>query len=213
MKNILKKSIYFIIPLGFFVVFGALYLNYFDKGDFVVWLNDHHTTFGDFFFRFATYIGDGNFTVVVAFALLLYRPYWFIQFLSAVLSNALVIYILKREVFNFDRPLRVLSHIEPVAVKSVEIHETYSFPSGHTNSIFVLGFIMTLLLKDKKWGAFFFFLTIATAISRMYLFQHFFMDVYAGGILGVLLSMLTFYWIDQTKLKNNKRLQKSLFGR
>ena len=213
MGNILKKSVYFTIPLLFFVLFGAIYLSFFNKGDLVIWLNDHHTSFGDVFFKIATYIGDGSFAAIIAVLILLYRPYWFVQFLTAVLSNAIVIYILKREIFNFDRPLRALAHIKPCVVEGVEIHEIYSFPSGHTNSMFVLGLVMTLLLKNKKWGIFFFGLSMATAVSRMYLFQHFFMDVYAGGLIGVVISLFTFYWIDKSNLKNNPRLQKNVFGR
>ena len=133
--------------------------------------------------------------------------------MPTVLLNAIVTYILKREIFNFDRPLRALAHINPLAVDGVEIHEIYSFPSGHTNSIFVLGTIMTLLLKNKRWGIFFFGLAMATTISRMYLFQHFFVDVYVGGLIGILLSLLTFYWINKTNLKNKPRLQKSLISK
>jgi membrane-associated phospholipid phosphatase len=209
-NKIVKKSVYFTIPLVFFVLSGALYFSFLNKGDAVIWFNNHHSAFGDVFFKYATYLGDGKFTAAIAVGLLLYRPYWFIQFLTAVLSNAVVVYILKREIFNFDRPLRVLSNITPTAVEDVHIHEIYSFPSGHTNSTFLLGIVMTLLLKDKKWGIFFFFIAMATAISRMYLFQHFFMDVYVGGLIGVLISILTFYWVDKSNLKNKGRLQQGL---
>lgn len=210
MNKILKKSVFFIIPVVVFTLFGIFYFSLLNKGDAVIWLNEQHSPFGDIFFKLATFLGDGIFTALVIIALLLYRPYWFIQLLTAVLSNAVVIYILKRHVFNFNRPLRVLSDIKPNLVEGVKIHEIYSFPSGHTNSAFVLGLVLTLLVKDKKWGIFFFLIALSTAISRMYLFQHFFMDVYAGALVGVIISLLTFYWIDKSNLKNRERLQKSL---
>jgi membrane-associated phospholipid phosphatase len=208
-NKILKKSVFFIIPVVVFTLFGIFYFSLLNKGDAVIWLNEQHSPFGDIFFKLATFLGDGIFTALVIIALLLYRPYWFIQLLTAVLSNAVVIYILKRHVFNFNRPLRVLSDIKPNLVEGVKIHEIYSFPSGHTNSAFVLGLVLTLLVKDKKWGIFFFLIALSTAISRMYLFQHFFMDVYAGALIGVFISLLTFYWIDKSDLKNRYRLQKS----
>lgn len=210
MNKILKKSVFFIIPVVVFTLFGIFYFSLLNKGDAVIWLNEQHSPFGDIFFKLATFLGDGIFTALVIIALLLYRPYWFIQLLTAVLSNAIVIYILKRHVFNFNRPLRVLSDIKPNLVEGVKIHEIYSFPSGHTNSAFVLGLVLTLLVKDKKWGIFFFLIALSTAFSRMYLFQHFFMDVYAGALVGVIISLLTFYWIDKSNLKNRERLQKSL---
>ncbi len=212
MNNLLKKSIYFIIPLLLFVVVGIFYFIYFQKGDAVIWFNNHHTRFGDFFFKNATYLGDGVFIGVVILLLLVIRPYWFVQLLTATLANTLVVYVLKRNIFNYDRPLRVLSYIDPVQIEGVRIHEIYSFPSGHTDTAFLLAFVLTLLVSNKKWGIVLFFLALSTAVSRMYLFQHFFMDIYAGALIGVFVSLIIFYLIDKTSLKNKKRLNQPFWG-
>lgn len=211
MYKIVKKSIYFTIPLILFALLGIVYFSFLNKGDAVIWLNNKHSPFWDMYFKAATFIGDGAFIAIVCISLLILRPYWFIQLLTAILSNTIVIYILKREIFNFYRPSKILLNIEPVLVEGIRIHEKYSFPSGHTNSMFVLGIILTLLIPNKKWGFFFFFLAFSTAISRMYLFQHFFMDVYAGGLTGFLISLITFHLFDKTKLKDNHKLHSPIW--
>jgi len=212
LNKLLKKSIYFIIPMSVFILFGVFYFTCFQKGDAVIWFNNHHSEFRDVFFKYATYLGDGVFIGIIILLFLMFKPYWFVQLLTATLANTLVIYVLKREVFNYDRPLRVLSHIKPVAIDGVEIHEIYSFPSGHTDTAFLLAFVLTLLLVNKKWGIVLFFLALSAAVSRMYLFQHFFMDVYVGALIGVFVSMITFYLIDKLSLKNKKRLNQPFWG-
>lgn len=40
-----------------------------------------------------------------------------------------------------------------------------------------------------------FVLALLAAYSRIYLSQHFFADVYAGSLIGVLTTILVYYWL------------------
>ena len=73
-----------------------------------------------------------------------------------------------------------------------------SFPSGHTMSAFALFGLVALLLPQKKSVALvILFLAVLVGISRVYLIHHFFIDIYAGSIIGALLALI----IYQTWLK------------
>ena len=59
----------------------------------------------------------------------------------------------------------------------------YSFPSGHTMSSFAAAAAIGLM--NKKHAAWAYVLASLIAFSRMYLYVHFFTDVLAGALLGV----------------------------
>jgi membrane-associated phospholipid phosphatase len=75
-------------------------------------------------------------------------------------------------------------------VDGVTIHVANSFPSGHTISAFSLALVLALYLKNKYWGGILCFCAILVAYSRMYLFQHFCVDIFVGSMLGVALSAM-----------------------
>ena len=98
-------------------------------------------------------------------------------------------------------------------VPGLEVLRYNSFPSGHTAGAFGLFFMLSLLLHDKRWSALFFIIALLVGISRVYLLEHFFRDVYAGSMVGVGISTifyLTFvrsgfynslHWKDKALLK------------
>lgn len=75
--------------------------------------------------------------------------------------------------------------------------DTGSFPSGHTSNIFSLAFLLSNFYETNIIITSILFLIAATvAASRLFLGKHYFIDVFAGGILGVLLTYLgSIIWI------------------
>lgn len=79
-----------------------------------------------------------------------------------------------------------------------EVHDGYSFPSGH--STFVALFFLALIYVINKKGiitAVGIFAIIAVSISRLILGAHFVTDVVAGVLLGsIVVDFMKIYYID-----------------
>jgi len=69
---------------------------------------------------------------------------------------------------------------------------------------------------NKKYALFLFVVLAVTAgFSRIYLMQHFFIDVFAGALIGTATSFITIQLFNKylPKLKANQKLQKGLLKR
>lgn len=70
----------------------------------------------------------------------------------------------------------------------VHMPTSWSFPSGHTSSSFA--FATAVFANNKKWGIGAFILAAAIGFSRIYLGVHYFTDVLAGAVLGVVYGVI-----------------------
>ncbi len=61
----------------------------------------------------------------------------------------------------------------------------WSFPSGHTGSVFAVAAVM-IAWMPKRWGIPAFLLAILIALSRLYVGVHYPTDVLAGAIIGLM---------------------------
>jgi membrane-associated phospholipid phosphatase len=77
-------------------------------------------------------------------------------------------------------------------VPGVDMNELNSFPSGHTTAAFSLYTLLALLLGRKQYGWVWVVLATLVGLSRVYLLQHFWMDILAGAMIGTFFSTLLF---------------------
>lgn len=131
----------------------------------------------------------------------------------AEVMAAIVVRIVKL-CFNMPRPITFFSQlaaygypeyadydIHAILVDGVAMREWMSFPSGHTSTFFVF-FTMSFLLMSKKktsidlWSGIFtiscLICALAGGYSRIYLSQHFLLDVCAGSVIGVLSATMIY---------------------
>ena len=110
-----------------------------------------------------------------------------------------------KKIFFSDmvRPANVFSDIyELYLVPGVNIHHFNSFPSGHTASAVGIFFMPSLMTKNKSLQFLFFLIALLTAYSRVYLSQHFLVDIYFGSLISTIICLLMFYW--GMKWRNSK---------
>ncbi|KYG73646.1 MULTISPECIES: phosphatase PAP2 family protein [Roseivirga] len=196
-------AIYFVLG-GILMVFTA-------HGDVVLWLNDNHSVFSDFFFKYWTHVGDGFVLAIVALGYLFLNYHKFLTLLIAIVFQTIFVHIFKQWLYAgeprpklyFEDQLDTLNFVDGVTVRSFD-----AFPSGHTASAFTLAFFLMLVIRSTTWRVVFFFSAVLVGVSRMYILQHFARDVYFGSLFGIL-SVVLAYMIMAPKSEYPK-LQKGL---
>jgi len=193
----------------------SLPLFFYPKGTFLLWFNQQHTPFLDTFFKYATYIGDGIVPAVIILLLLFVNFYRTIVFTSAIFLETLIVQGLGKQ-WLFSHLVRPKNYFgEDVVlnfVEGVNVYGHHTFPSGHTGVAFVwLGFLA--LSINRKWGIPLFLVAFLASLSRVYIFQHFFVDIYFGSLIGTASVLIAQYFFQQkTTLAEKAGWQKGIFG-
>lgn len=177
-----------------------------DQGALLIQLNEHRSPGGDLFFRWFTKVGEGFGYLAVFLLLLVYKRQaaWGVPLLGVAVS--LVAWVGKT-LFQHPRPYLyfeqqgLLAQLE--LIPGVKMHKGLtSFPSGHTMAAFALFTFLALCFPRKPWLSLTCFcIALLVGVSRMYLVQHFFEDVYSGALLGLGLGMLAYYFLNQIEQK------------
>ncbi|GAA4420375.1 phosphatase PAP2 family protein [Nibrella viscosa] len=194
-----KNRAFFWTYLVALVVVGILQLIY-TKEELIRWVNTYNTSWADVFFDNVTYLGDGAFAVIVV-VILFIRSWWMgILAAGSFVISSLTSIFLKRVVFPDNlRPLKYFEHSnwQYHAIKGLNIFSYNSFPSGHTITAFAVFSLLAMLDERKSRGWVLAIIAMLVGYSRVYLFQHFVEDVYAGSVVGTLTSLLVFYYFNQ----------------
>lgn len=176
-------------------------------------VNGINNPVGDFLAPFATDLGNGWTAVIIAavFTLFNYRKALIVATAYAVTSIS--VQILKY-IFDEPRPMLYfkdqLSHIH--FVKGVDMLSFNSFPSGHTVTAFTLAVLFTYWSRNKALGLLFLLIAVIIGYSRMYLSEHFFEDVTAGSVVGLVMTVIWLYWLDNRAFIQRPKWQKGLLG-
>jgi len=173
-------------------------------------LNSIHTLYLDTFFQNYTLLGDGVFSIAIFLIFLLAeRTALAMQVITGYLFSGILSQLLKRAI-HAPRPHAIISNMEyPYFIDGVTHTGMTSFPSGHTSSVFALATLLALNTNDKRLSLIYLVTAIITGYSRIYLGQHFLIDVLAGALIGMLSALLVYWYLRQVKIEwvgvNNKR--------
>lgn len=186
-----------------------------EKGEMHLWLNGYHRPWLDSLMRGYTTLAEWPIYIIMVGVPLLTgykRLFWFYG-LSELVQFVLM-QILKYS-FIAERPILWFTHqsaemqarFQEVLVEGVTRHELYSFPSGHTGTFFVFFTCSIIFLtghpfigkgKRIKEGwlvlAQVVFLALAAlgGYSRIYLCQHFLVDVCVGSMIGIMAPLVVY---------------------
>ena len=202
-----SKTKGFLIPYSLFVLGSIIFLVLYEKGKEVLLINSFSNTILDRFFLTITDVGLGGFAVIIALLMMFLSFKWSFLTLFSLVWTGIFTFTFKRILFESEtRPL----HYFYYADFSRFIHEApliyyNSFPSGHTMTIFAFCFILSWLSGTVRTGVVLFFLAFIVGLSRIYLLQHFGVDVLAGSALGILaasISIIIFRYVLSVKWRN-----------
>lgn len=200
--KLLKNNIFFLVPYGVVLLALLPVLMLCAKPNIHLWINQFNNTFFDLFFKYITVLGDGIVIIIPVVAFLFFSLRHAVYCLVTYLSTGLVTQLLKRLFFeDIIRPSRYFTDIASLhLVDGVKMFGGKSFPSGHATSAFALFLCLAAISDNRYLKLACFFLACLVAFSRVYLSQHFLIDVYAGsliGSIGALSFYLVFYHDDQ----------------
>jgi len=209
-KKTMLKSGYFVYYV--FLIAGALVLLLTEKGDFLLWLNEHHNSSLDIFFKYWTHLGDGLIFAVFILIFLMTNYYRAILLALATITQTLVIQGMKRLIFDDSvRPKLFFENFENLySIPGVDVHTANSFPSGHTATAFTIAVILALMMKKNTLTALLMMMAILVGISRVYLLQHFFVDIYFGSLIGFLNGAIVFFVLESSRWNDKSSLKKGL---
>jgi membrane-associated phospholipid phosphatase len=162
----------------------------------MTWVNSRHVFWADYLFQFFTALAELVLPIVFAIYLYKRKRTFFVPFLTSYAVSTLLVQGIKHLVFPHAlRPIAYFAslHLPWYLVPGVEVHTHNSFPSGHTAAAWFMFFWFALLGKSRFWGLFMAILAIGVAYSRLYLMQHFPIDVTVGAGIGFLSSALVYY--------------------
>ena len=84
-------------------------------------------------------------------------------------------------------------------------YKSYSFPSGHAQTAFLIAAFLAAFLA-RRYGIIAYGLATAVALSRLYLDVHYFTDVVAGALAGIAIAWLALYALRLAGLYEMKGL-------
>jgi membrane-associated phospholipid phosphatase len=191
MNNLSDTKIFriFILMVGNALIWMLLISIFVKKGNEVIWINSFHHPILDSFFFGITGLGNGLIVIPFLFS-------WFFIRLRYALCAAIsfstigLVCASVKDIFNVPRPVSVIDPSLLHFVDSVNIHTQHSFPSGHTATIFCLATLISLTSKNSILTIISLLVAFLVGLSRIYLAQHFLIDVAAGAFLGCVVAFI-----------------------
>ncbi len=178
---------------------------YFTHEELFLAINHAHASWADIAMTGITYIGDGIAFAVMLAIMLAFRKYRLFLSAGTILLLVTIIVQIAKHYYNEPRPSLYFADTATLVhtIKWVPVHGSCSFPSGHTTTAFAMFTFLTLICRNKFVGFAFLTLALLAAYSRIYLAQHFFVDVYAGSIIGTTSSLVVYTLFHQRRVKSS----------
>ncbi len=161
----------------------------------------------DTFFFYLTYLGDGAAATLILLAILIYNVRLGLYATSSFLTATLFSIFLKKVFFDdSNRPFFIFNYIDKHTlnlVKGVDMHIHNSFPSGHATQAFSILICLAFFSSKNYMKFIFLILALLTSFSRVYLSQHWLVDVTAGSCIGFTFSVIYYFvFIANNKLEH-----------
>lgn len=192
---VVNKTKFYFVGLLIALLSGVFFLLINGKETAFISLNSYHPFYLNVFFINYTFMGDGIFALFLIGVIFFYfkKKQQGFALLYGFLISGLAVQIIKNLV-NSPRP-KVYFEAGTYLhfIDGVTLGGNSSFPSGHTATAFAIATVMVLMMKNKNLQILILMAAILVGYSRIYLAQHFLLDVMIGALLGSLSGILAFY--------------------
>lgn len=187
---------WFLIPVLLFLIGALVYTWLHPYGAELVFFNDwRREPYNSIFLAF-TWVGEFYFWLAAAVLIAFYRLRYALLLMIASGITGLIALVVKHFA-GVPRPgtflyTYKLEHLV-TRVPGLELYGGYnSMPSGHTMMAFTMWSLVTLMFYRKYpyTGLVAAILAVSVGMSRVFLVQHFLVDVIAGALFGLMVSDL-----------------------
>ncbi|MCH7410120.1 phosphatase PAP2 family protein [Belliella sp. DSM 111904] len=167
-------------------IFFSLLIFFYGSEFISLTVNAHHNPFLDVFFKYNTHLGDGLIFLLFIPVIFMRKYSYGLMVKLAIVIHMIIVFVGKQIIFHGEpRPMSVFEGMSLHLVDGVKIAYLNSFPSGHTATVFLLAAILALGKPVKPvYQVLIFLAAVVVGFSRVYLMQHFLIDVLAGMWVG-----------------------------
>ncbi len=207
MSTNLRNCKWYFISLNGILLAGVLLLLMYGKSVSFITLNAYHPFLLNVFFINFTFIGDGIFALCLIALYLFYfkRKKEGVAYLYAFLFSGIVVQIIKNLV-DAPRPRLFFEAGQYLHfIDGVSLANHSSFPSGHTATVFAIATVFVLFHQGIYTQLLVLLTAILVGYSRIYLAQHFLLDVMIGAVIGSAAGLMAFVLV-----KNSKKIGRSI---
>lgn len=213
-KLISQNKLFFSLSI-LLIAATTLFLIFVPRVEGFVLMNSFHTKTLNLLFNAITFLGDGVFTLVVCLVVLIFfKKHSNLVFilLIAYLGSGILAQFFKA-IIHAPRPSLYFKlhnyklYLDTFANSRVGFN---SFPSGHSSSVFALFTVLSIYCK-RKWVCYSSIIIAALAgYSRIYLAHHFLIDVFVGGLIGLVFGAISIIWFENKGVRIVKRFKDKL---
>jgi membrane-associated phospholipid phosphatase len=201
LADTVSRNVVYLMYCLIFAMVLSLYCILLHKPDGFLLVNHFHNRQLDTFFILFTNLGNGLFVIGLLVAMILRKKIgWSVQTGISFLVSGLVVQLLKHLIHS-PRPKLFFGAHEIHWINGITGTGYASFTSGHTATIFALTTLLSLYFPRKITGRLFFLIAALTGFSRIYLSQHFPVDVLGGLVIGVLTSLVVYSVFPHSKFE------------
>ena len=196
--QLIKKASFYFVGLSIFLVGASLFLFVQGKANSFLLINNFHNQWLDSFFSKFTFLGDGIFALILSLLFLIFKKKKasFLTLITFVFSG-LVAQLIKNIAQNPRPKLFFKPDVYVHFIDGVTVSNNFSFPSGHTTTAFAVVTLIVLIAEKKIIQLPLLLIAILIGYSRIYLGQHFLLDVIAGAFIGAISTLITVYFAEK----------------
>lgn len=189
-KFINKKSL--ITLSSTFALLGALVIILWKSQEITLYLVSVESVFLKKVFYITNFLGEPLFHIITGLLLLLLNVRKGMILSAILIINSLLVVTMKF-IASQPRPYSVFSEnnwLDQINIPGTItiLTDDTSFPSYHSAGAFAMITFFILTTRRKFPVLLLFAAAILTAVGRVYFFQHFFIDIYFGALIGIAVS-------------------------
>ena len=208
--EIINQNSFFYISSLLLIVACSLFLSIYTKAEGFMIMNSFHTSILTIFFQKFTFCGDGIFTLILFIIILPFKKHrqLAILLLISFLISGIFSQIIK-QIITSARPVEYFQshhysyYLDTFSNSGIGFS---SFPSGHTASAFAMVTVISNYFRKKYICALSLLFAMTVGYSRIYLANHFLIDVLGGAVIGIVSATLTLFWFHKIYKDSKKSL-------